>query len=240
MLEGVYDLYRRWSIIALIHHTWFKYLFTPPLLFWKGWPFGDPHKDSALLVVADDLGSQELTFIEFFAGTGNCWRAIRASSEWACGVDINYMEKVDGKQNPFDILSNAGMMFTPYFVYRPIYACMCLCDWLFKEKRFGIQLQFRFEIRLAIHLILSAKEGCFATLWGTVCSSWVHINSFTSKRTLLNPEGDTSRRYIEQANTMVSRCLCLYIYFIYHVTMMPCFHGVFSPCDVYMNWSWLT
>ena len=51
---------------------------------------------------------QDLTFIEFFAGAGNCWRAVRADSQYACGLDLEYL-KVEAGQNPFDILSNAGM-----------------------------------------------------------------------------------------------------------------------------------
>lgn len=69
------------------------------------------------------------------------------------------------------------------------------------------------EIRLYIHLILCSKAECFATVWATVCSSWVWINRYTSCRSLLLPEGDTSKRYIEQANCMMSRTLaCMYMY----------------------------
>ena len=45
----------------------------------------------------------------------------------------------------------------------------------------------------------------FGALFATVCSSWVAINSFTSQRTLLIPEGDTDKRYIRDANRMASR-----------------------------------
>lgn len=61
--------------------------------------------------------------------------------------------------------------------------------------------------RLYIHLLLSCKESSFATVWATVCSSWVRINCYTSCRSVLLPEGDTGKRYIEQANTMMSRIL---------------------------------
>ncbi|CAK9057780.1 unnamed protein product [Durusdinium trenchii] len=112
----------------------------------------------------------ELTFLEFFAGEGNVWKAVRADSKNAVGIDWNYFDNPDG-QNPMDILSNAGL-------------------------------------GLYIHLILSCRESAFATVWGTVCSSWVRINAFTSCRSLLNPEGDCSKRYISLANAMVSRILC--------------------------------
>lgn len=51
---------------------------------------------------------QELTFLEFFAGEGNVWKAVRADSKNAVGIDWNYFDNPDG-QNPMDILSNAGL-----------------------------------------------------------------------------------------------------------------------------------
>ena len=62
-------------------------------------------------------------------------------------------------------------------------------------------------LRLYIHLILSCSMGNFAVVMATVCSSWVQINCFTSCRSLLLPEGDGSKRYIQEANTMLSRTL---------------------------------
>lgn len=62
-------------------------------------------------------------------------------------------------------------------------------------------------LRLYIHLILSCSMGNFAAIMATVCSSWVQINCFTSCRSLLLPEGDESKRYIKEANTMLSRTL---------------------------------
>ena len=70
--------------------------------------------------------------------------------------------------------------------------------------------------RFYIHLILSCRESGFATLWAIVCSSWVQINCFTSKRSRLLPEGDWNRRYIEEANCMMSRILIYRLFFIVH------------------------
>lgn len=64
-------------------------------------------------------------------------------------------------------------------------------------------------LRLYVHLILSARESGFSTIWATVCSSWVWINSFTSGRSLLNPEGNLCRDYVRLANQMLSRNLVL-------------------------------
>ena len=71
----------------------------------------------------------------------------------------------------------------------------------------GLQPMGHPALRLYIHLILSCRLGHFGTLWATVCSSWVQINCFTSCRSLLLPEGDTDKRYVSLANTMMSRHL---------------------------------
>ena len=70
-------------------------------------------------------------------------------------------------------------------------------------------------LRLYIHLILSCSESSFASLWATVCSSWVRINAYTSCRSVLNPEGDTGKKYISQANCMMSRPLVFAKYFLF-------------------------
>ena len=62
-------------------------------------------------------------------------------------------------------------------------------------------------LRLYIHMILCCRFESFATIWATVCSSWVRINCFTSQRSILLPEEDTSKAYIREANCMMSRIL---------------------------------
>ena len=56
---------------------------------------------------------QELTFLEFFAGRGRVWKGLRVDSVNTVGIDICYVENEEGGQNPFDILSCAGMGFYP-------------------------------------------------------------------------------------------------------------------------------
>ena len=63
------------------------------------------------------------------------------------------------------------------------------------------------SLRMAIYLLLQAEEDNFLAWFGIVCSSWVACNQATSKRSLLLPDGDTSRDYIRQANCMASRIL---------------------------------
>ena len=54
--------------------------------------------------------AQELTFIELFAGEGNCWKAVGAVDESSCGIDIAYLTNHDGyNTNPFDICSPSGL-----------------------------------------------------------------------------------------------------------------------------------
>ena len=59
-------------------------------------------------------GLQELTFLEFFAGEGNCWRLVRADSAAAIGLDLTYDNKPwpkDEHRSPFDILSPSGFTY---------------------------------------------------------------------------------------------------------------------------------
>ena len=103
--------------------------------------------------------------------------------------------------------------------------------------------------RLYIHLILSCRESSFATVWATVCSSWVRINCFTSCRSILLPEGDCGKRYIEQANTMMSRILAyiirvdwgfLYIFFTRLKTLVSLYiwKGVYITCQFLYHHIW--
>lgn len=54
--------------------------------------------------------AEDLSFLEFYAGEGRVWRALRADSVDAVGVDIGYFnaEETEGSSNAFDILSCSG------------------------------------------------------------------------------------------------------------------------------------
>ncbi len=64
-------------------------------------------------VPASLMHRKDLTFVEFFSGVGNTWRGIRANGSYSLGLDITYWEEQDSTQNPFDILSNAGIACQP-------------------------------------------------------------------------------------------------------------------------------
>lgn len=53
---------------------------------------------------------QDLTYVEFFAGEGQVWRAVRADYHPSVAVDLCYME---GQGTAMDILSNSGFAFYP-------------------------------------------------------------------------------------------------------------------------------
>ena len=107
---------------------------------------------------------------------------------------------VFGSSRPFlpplvNLLIGISMMYNTFYLLaeRAIHFCLS------QESMHGL--------RLAVHLILSGKEDHFVSVWACVCGSWVSINQFTSGRSLLLPEGNVNRRYVEVANSMVSRCL---------------------------------
>ena len=82
--------------------------------------------------------------------------------------------------------------------------------------------------RLAIWLLLQAKEDGFTALFAVVCSSWVAVNAATSGRSLICPNGRESLEYVEQANQMASRtltsnniCLCVLVIFPNTLLLSP-------------------
>lgn len=53
---------------------------------------------------------KELTFVEFFAGDGNVWAAIRADNHPSVPIDISYMDSCGNRgNNQMDINSDAGL-----------------------------------------------------------------------------------------------------------------------------------
>lgn len=54
-------------------------------------------------------------------------------------------------------------------------------------------------------MILCCEEDRFLAILGTPCSSWVHINVGTSRRSILNADGAVQYRYVREANCMLSR-----------------------------------
>ena len=72
---------------------------------------------------------QELAFVEFFAGRGEVWKAIRASSINAVKVDITYFTPPDGYDgsNPMDINDVAGFAFHPHFFSCAIESTLIIC-----------------------------------------------------------------------------------------------------------------
>lgn len=61
--------------------------------------------------------------------------------------------------------------------------------------------------RIAIWLILQAKEDDFFVLLAVVCSSWVPVNQGTHRRSIACPSGNTAYGYVSDANCMVARKL---------------------------------
>ena len=51
---------------------------------------------------------QVLQCIEYFAGVANIYKASYRSGFPSTAVDIEYLKDQGGKENPFDLLSNAG------------------------------------------------------------------------------------------------------------------------------------
>ena len=57
-------------------------------------------------------------------------------------------------------------------------------------------------------MALQGKIDEAVTFWGICCSSWVHVNSGTSKRDYLTPMGCGSFPSVQTANLLVARLGC--------------------------------
>ncbi len=96
----------------------------PKKIFQVSSTFKSPYTHTTLQLLNPELlhahpadPAQELSYVEFFAGQGEVFRAVRADAHPSCAVDIRWM---DGPKNPMDILSDAGFAFKPeiFFVKR--------------------------------------------------------------------------------------------------------------------------
>ena len=59
-----------------------------------------------------------------------------------------------------------------------------------------------------VHMV-KAVQCDLCSLMAPVCSSWGPINRGTSGRSLGNPAGRTSLKYVKESNTMAARCVLL-------------------------------
>ena len=48
-------------------------------------------------------------FVEMFAGQGEATRMFRYADFTSARLDLNYMEAIQGHENPMDLLSSSGM-----------------------------------------------------------------------------------------------------------------------------------
>ena len=65
----------------------------------------------------------------------------------------------------------------------------------------------------ALLVAFNCKPGCGISPFAPVCSSWVPVNLGTSKRTFMDPLGDTSLPHVRDGNLMVARVvLLLYVF----------------------------
>lgn len=72
------------------------------------------------------------------------------------------------------------------------------------KKVIKLNIQRRLP-RLALAMALEGKVDQCVTFWGICCSSWIHMNSGTSKRDYFTPMGCRAFQSVEMANLLVAR-----------------------------------
>ena len=73
------------------------------------------------------FGNEAYSFVEFFAGTASCSRAIRSAGHDVAALDIVYWSSKPGKQNAMDILTPSGMGPLVQVLYNICMAYMIWC-----------------------------------------------------------------------------------------------------------------
>lgn len=60
------------------------------------------------------------------------------------------------------------------------------------------------SLRLALNLLMQGRMEELLTFWGICCSSWIHMNSGTSKRSYATPMG-ADVPSVQLANLLTAR-----------------------------------
>ena len=105
--------------------------------------------------------TQELQYIEFFAGEANVFKAVRAASVTSAAVDLSYLPptRQSGKTNAFDVLSTSGFGFlgSTLFVLEHCAwkrcSCTCSCSgWQFGYCSVQLKIRISFYLpRFVVH-----------------------------------------------------------------------------------------
>ena len=99
------------------------------------------------------LRCQGLSYVEFFAGEGEVFRAIRADHHPGAAVDIEYMV---GSGHAMDINSDSGLPFHPLQLYSQSYFSKCIVQWVINKMMFDFEpsvLHEHVEFHLAFYNI---------------------------------------------------------------------------------------
>ena len=132
--------------------------------------------------------SQDLGWLEFFAGKAECTKSMRRRGIPGVRFDIGYFEKECPKNrrcksNFHDILSDSGFLLLD----------MCV---------------FQIRLRLAVLFILKGRAHEFICWFAIKCSSWGPMNVGTSQRSAADCIGQTRHRSVLEANGMLERSDC--------------------------------
>ena len=127
-----------------------------------------------------------MDWLEFYAGKAACTAAMRRAGFTAARFDKLYFR--EGKSNYHDLLHPAG--FVPL-------SLKCVFR--------ALSRPVSRSPRLAIVYIMKGRRGHFLTWFGIKCSTWVAINSGTSRRSICASMGDTSIPSVAEGNKMLER-----------------------------------
>lgn len=159
-----------------------------------------------LLAFPTKLRCQEFQWLEFFAGQANCTYMMRKAGFMSGRFDIDYCSKnKQGNRNSnwHDLLSSSGFVTLNRNLNPPPVEA-------FDFSRFSpLPLHFHpwpsGKLRLALVFVLKGKARDFIAWFGIKCSSFIGINSGTSKRCKCSSVGNTSAPSVVLSNGLLDR-----------------------------------
>ena len=164
------------------------------------------------LTLLDGQDDRELQIIELFAGQARITRLGKA-----CGIpcqahDWDYDRKAKNSKgsfnNAFDITGPAGLVFlriiiSSNFIFKKPDSCKVVQScWYKKIQKLKPSTS---QPRLILRSLQRCQFDLVTVIIGLLCSSWVVINSGTSKRDELLPHGDEDAPSVKKSNLMTAR-----------------------------------
>ena len=142
-----------------------------------------------------DFATREYDFVELYAGHARVTRIARGVGLRSIAADVIYDDTVERSRSALNLCGNAGFSLLAIYKNTP-------CIFQHVNARTCTYMSC---VRLAVQMIMAGDARGALLMMGIECSTFVAINKGTHRRDALLPEGDTTKRSVQEANLATSR-----------------------------------